>query len=219
MMDGAAVDVARALASKVGAGSVTSMSLIANATMKINPACKLETVCSKDPFRYVLAEPYLDLKDKGDPKVVATNGVSLVVMPVTVHDDETEGVIPIPALKLSRTLGRKSGNEGTIWAINGTAKCVNDQTFPRADVVYPNWREVLPEKRSEGIRFSLDARELLKIADALGTPTVTLVLRRDDPSLGVAKVLPCSLRPAENNKAFAVPEPRAFGLISPIRTQ
>jgi DNA polymerase III sliding clamp (beta) subunit (PCNA family) len=147
--------------------------------MKIPKNCKIEAVASTDASRPVLHAPYLEVKD-GRGTLVATNGRSLVALPVEVTEHDVDGWVSIPAI----VAGRKwAGKRDTVEiACNGSCTLPDGVSFPRplatpadapADYIpsrFPNWRQVVPDKdRKTVLKVSFNPTLLMGLANALGS--------------------------------------------------
>ena len=161
-------------------------------------AHKIEKLASTDYARHpALTAPYLDLKDAASPMLVATDGHALVALSVTTEDGDTEGAIPVEAIKQAR----KCGAIGTpTIAANGACVLPNGVSIPRESVEFPNWRQLVPKAASD-LRIILNAELLKRIADALGSDTVELrfgttptadviQVRAHDASIGFGLLMP-----------------------------
>lgn len=149
--------------------------------MRIGRYYAPEKVSSKDKNRPQLAHPYLDV-DAG--KVVATNGHSLVAVPVDVDGHDVSGYLAGELLKIARRTCGKDVVEAEIrdrtrivphdieWPCNTTTGCT-----------FPDWRKVLPSFKPGDpgtVTVGVDARLLRQIADALGGEGgVTMTFRLD----------------------------------------
>ena len=171
--------------------------------MKISKACKVELIASTDATRYVLNNPYL----QGN-KLIATNGKSLVMIPVERDSEDTDGPINVEAFKLSRKV--LSGIKDSQIIANGQLKVATKEgqmTMPRKDLkggTFPNWEKVVPNKNRGGYKICLNAELLFDLAQALGGNEVVLEIL-DDSSPIVVKAHP----------DHAVPE--SLGVLMPIK--
>ena len=71
--------------------------------MKTHKDCKIEAVTSRDASRPVLNLPYF----RGGA-LWASNGKALVRLPVEEQEGDTEGWVPVSALKEARKLAKQS---------------------------------------------------------------------------------------------------------------
>jgi hypothetical protein len=171
--------------------------------MKISKTCKVELIASKDSYRPSLCNPYLQ-----GGKLIATNGKSLVMIPVERDSQDTDGPVNIEAFKLSRkTLSNIK--ESQIVA-NGELKIATKEgqmTMPRTDLkgsTFPNWEQVIPKANRGGKKICLNAELLYDLAQALGNNEVILEIL-DDVSPIVVKAHP----------DHAIPE--SLGVLMPIK--
>jgi DNA polymerase III sliding clamp (beta) subunit (PCNA family) len=141
--------------------------------MKISKKCKVELIASKDNTRYVINNPYL----QGD-KLIATNGKSLVVLPVERDSEDTDGPINVEAFKLSRKV--LSCIKDSQIIANGELKISTKEgqmTIPRRDLTggnFPNWKQVIPNENRGGYKIGLNAEMLYDLAQSLGGNEVIL---------------------------------------------
>lgn len=132
--------------------------------MKINKTFKPELIASTDDTRYTITAPYLE----GD-RVIATNGMAMVVLPIEREENDTDGHIQSEAFKTARKQ-LKNLSESQFVA-NGQITYADGSTAPRVKDMgnFPQWKQVVPPiDRPVGFKVALDAELLLKLADALG---------------------------------------------------
>lgn len=123
---------------------------------------QIEKLCSTDPTKPYLQQPYLDTDIANEPTLVATDGKMLVAVPVTARKSE-RGPVPISALQAARKL-----NESTI-TLDSTVCTLSDGTKhprPKSERI-PRWREVIPTA-NPAVRFAINPKQLMAIAKALG---------------------------------------------------
>jgi len=168
--------------------------------MQIDKKYKVEKCCAKSDVRYTggLQSPYLE----GD-KIIATNGHALVVVPVVRAGTDTDGPVPIEAIKASR-----KRDAGGLIACNGGCDIetpTGKMTFPRPEnCQFPKWEKVMPTKAPE-FTISFNAKLLHELAAAMGTDCVTL--RIVDDSSGI-DVRPDDSKVNVGNEARGVLMPR-----------
>jgi len=173
--------------------------------MKISKSCKVELIASKDVTRYVLSNPYL----QGN-KLIATNGKSLVMIPVERDSEDSDGPIDVEAFKLSRKVLSVIKDSQII--ANGQLKITTKQgqmTMPRTDLnggTFPNWQRVVPDENRGGKKICLNAELLYDLAQALGGNEVVLEIL-DDVSPIVVK----------GHSDHAIPG--SIGVLMPIKTK
>lgn len=135
--------------------------------MKLSKDCLVEKICSKDATRFAINAPFLDITD-GKANLISTNGRAIVVIPVEVAPEDTQGYIPIDGLKAARKATRGKGGEIDAKA-NGAFMLNNGQSFPRnVDATFPNWRQVIPADKPFVLEVGLNASYLLDLVQALG---------------------------------------------------
>lgn len=174
--------------------------------MKTNKDCKIEAVISRDASRPAIGLPYF----RGGA-LWATDGRAMVKLPVESDETDTEGWIPVDALKAARKL---SGRLDSVSIhLNGAATLCNGAAFPRRDekrgegTRWPNCERIFEDAMGKETKLSiaLDVRLLAAIADAMGTDQVKLHLTDE---LTVIRVSPVG----------KAPSPDAWGILMPIRT-
>lgn len=135
----------------------------------------------------------------------------MVKLPVESDETDTEGFVPIDALKAARKL---SGRIDSISVhLNGAATLANGATFPRPTTQtqgftsWPNCERIFDDAMGKETKLSiaLNVRLLAAITDAMGTDEVKLDLTDE---LTVIRVSPVG----------KAPSPDARGVLMPIRT-
>lgn len=148
--------------------------------MKIDKECKIEKAASTNETRRQLVNPYLDLKDKNKPVLVATSGRALAVIPVTLDEGDTQGYVSAAALKESR---KKENKFNDSIMVNGN-ETVGRVSFVRPNEqdigVFPNWRQIDIKAGAEKVlQLGIDTGLLADLAKALGSDgIVTLTFYR-----------------------------------------
>lgn len=174
--------------------------------MKTHKDCQIEKVVSRDASRPGIGFPYF----RGGA-LWATDGRMMVKLPVESDETDTEGWVPVDALKAARKL---SGRLDSISVhLNGAATLCNGAAFPRPGGdqfkggQWPNCERVFDDAMGKETKLSIafDVRLLTAIADAMGTDQVKLHLTDE---LTVIRVSPVG----------KVPSPDARGVLMPIRT-
>lgn len=171
--------------------------------MKIAKHYRPELVVSKgkEP-NPLLTDPYLDAKED---RIVASNGRSLVALPVETEKGERSRYLACSLLEAARKLGdpdvpaeiddQEIVEYGVLWP------AAQERTFP-------DWQRLLPKHRrgSPGtITIALNARLLKQVADAMGTGGgVRLVVQQDDEEA------PILVEPLTS-------DPEEIGLLMPMR--
>lgn len=112
----------------------------------ILPHGRIELCAARGDVRYYLNTPYLDLSDKKQPMLVATNGHVLAAAPVTIEGQVTQGPIPIAAIKAARAVKTKQPQIGHRLIFDGNMVGTGEVMWKRPeDVKYPDWRKVVPK--------------------------------------------------------------------------
>jgi hypothetical protein len=148
--------------------------------MQFSKTAKLEAIVSADKDRGAITHIYLDVEQADNPRLIATDGHVMAIVPVQATVEEG-GYVPVPALKAARKV---KGKGDGILALNGTASLPTGESWPREDASlrYPAWRQVLPGADRDGsIKISLNADLLHRLAGALGSEAVVLELIPAEP--------------------------------------
>ena len=129
--------------------------------MKLNNhQIELAAATQKD-VRFYLRAPVLDTTDEREPKLVATDGHILAVVPIELDDGDTAGPVYADALKASRKT-----KEGTLLA-NGSLQIPGGAEFPRPENGhFPDWRRIIPEHDAIA-DICLDAQQIINLAKAI----------------------------------------------------
>lgn len=138
---------------------------------------RLEKACG-EVSRPMITEPYLRITEtvtgKGKTRKVervgvlhATNSYIAVSITVPLRDDETEGVVPLVAIKFAKTIKgseiRLIGGRAEVWS-GGSEQ----GSFPRGDInEYPDFAKITPNG-TPVVVFALNPQLLMDAADALG---------------------------------------------------
>jgi hypothetical protein len=173
--------------------------------MKTHKECQIEKVISREPNRPVLHLPYF----RGGA-LWASNGKALVRLPVEEQEGDTEGWVPVSALKEARKLAKQSFFASV--HVNGAATLENGTAFPRPDREtmkgeWPNCERILEHERAKETRFfvTIDPHELAAIASAMGADSVRLEMTDE-------------LTPVRVFPAGKCPVATAQGLLAVIRS-
>lgn len=170
---------------------------------------KIEKACSGD-IRPILANPYLKIVEtatgRGKSRKVtregllqATDSYMAVEIKVDVDDDETEGIVPLAAIRFARSLGVKKAGRAGIRLVGNRAVVIlagNEQaSFPRGDLagVWFDFDKVRPVDPPV-ISIGLNPKLLMNAAEALGLGT-NEALRLDISDPLKAFVVSVNMRP------------------------
>jgi hypothetical protein len=141
--------------------------------MKLSKACKVELIASKNVRSYSINNPYL----QGN-KLIATNGKSLVMIPVERDSEDIDGPIDVEAFKLSRKVLLGIKNSQIIANKDLKISTKEGQiTMGRKDLtggIFPNWKQIIPDENRGGKKICLNAELLYDLAQALGGNEVVL---------------------------------------------
>lgn len=186
--------------------------------MRLDTNFRLEKACASGPGRYSMESAFLDTEDEGAPKLVATDGRILAVVPLDpeeVEEGETSGPVTVEALREARKPARRLPNGlGARIVANGGLEIGRPQepvTLPRPEGgEFPRWRAVVKDN-SGGFRVAFNPRILLALAEAIGSPNglaLTFAPGKKATTHPI-RVDPCG----EHARTGADP---AFGIIMPI---
>ncbi len=145
--------------------------------MKIRAIYKPEAVVSKDPDQFTLRDPYLDVAAK---RLVSTDGVRLVALPVEVEPDERNGYVNCELLKI----GRKKAKDDLIDVREKEHIEPFGITWPCSQArEFPDWRKTLPSFKEGApgtVTVAINASLLKGLGDALGSEKVAVTFRLAD---------------------------------------
>lgn len=142
--------------------------------MKIDTRYETERLVSKDATRPHLHNLHYD---KGNQKLVATNGHAMAVVPVVPSDDDVAGWVTPDAMRAARKAAGKMSS-GEIHA-NGALAVKDGPTFPRPGALgvgFPPYEAVIPGYRQGDagtVTVGIDAALLLELAKTLGAHKTT----------------------------------------------
>lgn len=167
--------------------------------MKYETSLKIEKVCAaKNAHRDNSIDAHLDAKSS---KLVATNGVSMVVLPVKLEPGDVSGPVPIAAIAHARkhkALGIK---------LNESAETAG-LTVERLDRgIFPDYKAILQGLSTDTYTVSVNAKQLYDLAQAIGHDIVRLDIPRDGLS-----ALRVTANPGKGAQDFA-----AVGVLMPCR--
>lgn len=173
---------------------------------------KPELCLGKDPARPQLEHCYLDTAN-GAQRLVATDGIRMIVVRVAPEPGDTAGRVTTDALQSARTVAKKTRNEQATIALNGTQKTdaaefvrPDDKKFP-----FPPVDAVLVDAPTKGqadtLTIGLNAQLLHEIAKALGAKNGEIEI---------------TLRPGADRVPLRITdpyEPDAFAVLMPMRVK
>jgi hypothetical protein len=138
--------------------------------MQFSKEAKIEVCTSKDELK-----PALNHVMFTGRHLVATDGHILAWIPVKADEGDTQGKIQPEVFKEARKADKKS-NFCTM-SVNGNIKLSNGTQIERTkeDAQFPNIKAVIP-RHNTGTRVAFDVRLLVRLADALGTDHLELIL-------------------------------------------
>jgi hypothetical protein len=145
--------------------------------MKLPPSSRIEKCVSTSPLHERLLSVYLDAPSK---KAVATNGQIIAVVPVETDPGEVSGRISTKAFACARKAVKKG--EPVIVQVDNQ----NGRGTPF------DW-EIVCSKDMPRLTIALDAKQLLKLAEALsrdGATTVKLEIVDEHTKIRVTGNLP-----------------------------
>lgn len=187
--------------------------------LKLDKQYKPELVACDDEYRFAIIDPYFD---SAEGKLVSTNGISLVAVPVA-SEGETSGYVSRQALVDGRKLAKKE-KQAEVCVSGGAVNVLNNGArYPVSqERSFPPWRKVVPSYRpgSEGtVTVSLDVKALSRVVEALGSTDSRALLVIPAPEsngevLDGIVVIPAGKAPEK----FADYSDTAIGVLMPCRT-
>lgn len=136
---------------------------------------------SKDETRPYLHQPYLDLRDATDPRIVACNGAVIAAVAVDLDGDDgvLGGPIPRDAMKAANGVSDKTGGS-VLMATDVVRSEKAGITFDRPPETspFPDWRGCMP-RRTPTVHLSINAKMLHDLARSLGCDVLNLDLVSD----------------------------------------
>ena len=139
--------------------------------MKIDKKYKIEKLVNLKKSN--IYTPYLDKQDKDKAAMVATNGVSLAVVPVQDAGNDVKSCIDVDIYKEGRKLAKNDDN--IEFELTEDEIATKSNTYARSKKNYITWRRLFPEKTKSNA-VTIDVKELKKLADALGDNVLTLTI-------------------------------------------
>lgn len=176
--------------------------------MELDAKCKVERVISGDSTRYDLTSAYLDCKDE-QAKLIATNGRAMAV--INVKADKAEaGTVPVEVFSEARRIAPKRVQNIQIH-LDGAAKLDNGATFERAEVNFPDWRQIISSTEHDKPVFHI-ALSVSILADLIAAMGATQNIAYID-FYGTDK--PMKVRVADNSYSTNLKDDR-FGVLIPV---
>jgi DNA polymerase III sliding clamp (beta) subunit (PCNA family) len=162
--------------------------------MKISHRYDATIACSQDSTRVLSYGAFLDTRES---KLVSTNGHYMTVLPVTVEEGDTCGIlrrvtldaaraaakVQVKAIKLppeSKRDARKAA-EATRAAVTYSVPATHETMHPDSSM-FPKWQNVAPGATPDKIgherplKLAFSAKYLAEIAEAMGTDGVVLTV-------------------------------------------
>jgi len=181
--------------------------------MKIKKSYKLEEACSTDANREGICSPWIESNGESaklvigiGPRVSATDGRILAVVPCELDSQDAGTRIAIKALKESRKVGGSKAEYAFIGLEASHSVASDGANYPVTQYAPPSMAGIVPEMgRPDGVKIRLDASLLLRLAKALGSQNERVLLEISGESDVVI------VRPMGENCD------EAFGLIMPVR--
>jgi hypothetical protein len=177
--------------------------------MQFSKDAKIENTVSTDELRPALKHVFFT-----GTHLIATDGVSLAKIPATSDDGDTPGYIQPQVFKEARKASK--GFAFCTMAVNGCIRLQNGTQYERTkeDPQYPNVQQIIdPAADNQGTRVAINAALLLKLAQALGSDTVELVLPEQK---GVTRAI--AVYPIDSEKYSKTSKRgEGIGLIMPVR--
>jgi hypothetical protein len=121
--------------------------------MRFDRRLKPELIACQDVTRENLSHVELDTTSK---RLVATNGHSMIVVPVEVDEEDTSGAVTERALDAARRVAKERKLDEAEIKVNGSLG-VEGATYDRPRRKYTNYQHVIPTLRGP-ITIGLNAR-------------------------------------------------------------
>lgn len=159
--------------------------------MRISKRFQIEkAVADANDVRAPIREVYLDMETASRPRLVATNGRIMAIVPVETEDGDSEGFIKPEAFSTGRkgtsgrmdTYGLSANREIRVQTVKGTS------IFPRTahgegEINFPRWRRIaeksVNDKKQKYYSVTLDAELLYRLSQAIGSDEVHLMIPED----------------------------------------
>jgi len=170
---------------------------------------KPEAVPSKDTSRPVLTCLYLRVEENGEGWLEATDSYKAVRIPVLTEEGDTDGLIPVEALKEARKQSRTEKRGAVEMAVNGSVVTPNGGQYERPEGTWPKLPELWPDETAK-FEIGFSARFLWELAQAFGEDTVRLSFTAG-PNGDPQNLRPIHVTPLRGDV------PGAKGLLMPIR--
>jgi len=136
----------------------------------------------KDEPRVHLCQPYLDLSDPADPRLVAINGVCFAAVAVDLDGDDgaLAGPITRGAMKAANSVSEQTAGKSELIATDVVRSEKAGLTFDRPPETnpFPGWRAMIPT-RQPTVRVSINAKALHDLARAIDSDLLLLELVPD----------------------------------------
>jgi len=170
---------------------------------------KLGKVCDKTKIPGATARNYIYINTI-DKKAVATNGHIMAIVPIKVGDEENHLVSPEFLFKDAKRFGAYEYNVEKSEFGDRTVGIDKKKSELIPDLVYPNYKDVIPDFSDYEARISFNAVLLKDLADALGSESVALTIKLNaetDSKKYTTKIM----------KVEALNDKEVVGYIMPVR--
>jgi hypothetical protein len=155
--------------------------------MLIEKKFQLDRAVDDAGGRPVIEEVFLDKENPNHPRLVATNGKIMAVVPVHHAEDDAQGLIKAEAFRVGRSKTQKKLPGFTMKADGEVRVDTKDgaQVFPRTsseDMKFPRWRSIfngIVNPKVKHVKVKIDAELLHRLADAIGSDRVELTIPED----------------------------------------
>ena len=151
--------------------------------MKINRDFKPWLTCAspKEAGRDSIQHPWLDVEKA---LLISTNGKILSKLAVEITPGDISGRVPVDAIKAALKIKTAYDTVLLDCSDKAAVKIMDGRTWPRADMSFPNWEQVVPNNAGRGtVRISFNAELLSNLFAAMGADEragVTLEFQVDD---------------------------------------
>lgn len=150
--------------------------------MRIPKAAKVEKATSQDVTERLLFNPYLEVGDDGSGRLLISDKHSVVIVPVEDCENDTDGPVPLDAIKLSRKHGELVKLDRDYATIPGAA------AFPRESqyTAFPPVDQLLVEKEDAVREVGINVKTLWNLCQAMGCEVVKLrIVENEQSPIGV----------------------------------
>jgi len=141
--------------------------------MRFDKRYKIHQAAAREESRYMIAAIKLELEP---PQLIATTGRICAIVPCTVNGNDTEGLIPKPAIVaavkgkqiLEAVLERAEPQPDGAESIDVYQDGALVSSHKLAEGNFPRWQEVVPKIEGNDLVIGLNPYYLVDLAKAIG---------------------------------------------------